>query len=121
VEKFVKEGGDLVPLVSKAAQLVRDLGRKFEEGRVSLPDVMTAVEAFSVLTRVLKDYKVLLEILTKIWSSAGFIERTEEMVKRDKPRIWGTYGVVERDKGVFKGVFFDIYYCPHRRVRIQLL
>jgi hypothetical protein len=121
VDEFVKRGGDLLALISRATQLMRDLGKRFEEGEIFLPDVMMAAEAFSVLTKALGDYKALAEILAKIWSSAGFIEREEEIIKRDKPRIWGTYGVVERSKGIFEGLFFDIYYCPHRRVRIRLL
>jgi hypothetical protein len=103
---------------------MQELGQKFEKGEIYLPDVMMAAEAFSLLTEALKsskNYEYLLEVLIKTWSSAGFIERTDEIIKRDRPRIWGTFGVVERDKGVFKGVFFDVYYCPHRRIRIRLL
>jgi len=54
VEKFVKEGGDLLALISKATQLMRELGKKFEEGEIYLPDVMMAAEAFSVLAEALK-------------------------------------------------------------------
>lgn len=83
VDEFVKRGeGDLLALISRATQLMRDLGKKFEAGEIFLPDVMMAAEAFSVLTKALGDYKALAEILAKIWSSAGFIEREEEIVKR---------------------------------------
>jgi len=124
LEQFLKKGGDLLALISRGTKLMQELGQKFEKGEIYLPDVMMAAEAFSLLTEALKsskNYEYLLEVLIKTWSSAGFIERTDEIIKRDRPRIWGTFGVVERDKGVFKGVFFDVYYCPHRRIRIRLL
>jgi methanogenic corrinoid protein MtbC1 len=53
VDEFVKRGGDLLALISRATQLMRDLGKKFEEGEIFLPDVMMAAEAFSVLTEAL--------------------------------------------------------------------
>jgi methylmalonyl-CoA mutase cobalamin-binding domain/chain len=57
VDEFVKRGGDLLALISRATQLMRDLGKKFEEGEIFLPDVMMAAEAFSVLTEALKAQK----------------------------------------------------------------
>jgi len=58
VDEFVKRGGDLLALISRAAQLMRDLGKRFEAGEIFLPDVMMAAEAFLVLTKALGTTKL---------------------------------------------------------------
>jgi methylmalonyl-CoA mutase cobalamin-binding domain/chain len=57
LDKFVKEGGDLLALISRGTKLMQELGQKFEKGEIYLPDVMMAAEAFSILTEALKSQK----------------------------------------------------------------
>lgn len=49
--------GDIMELLKKAVQVMRELGDRFEKGEIYLPDIMMAAEAFEVLVEKLKSQR----------------------------------------------------------------
>lgn len=96
---------ELINLVTNVVACI-DLLQSFDKNVLNL----------QVMERQQKISDYLVDVLIDLWKSAGFVERTKISETIDKPAIWGTYKIIKKDDYLV----FEVYYCPHRRIRIKL-